>query len=127
MIYQHFHRDNNEGDDRPTDITTVELPLTLRYFHPSGLFGAVGVTYVNQTVKRVNGASTLADGTDNFALLDASVGYRLPKRYGIASIGLQNVLDRKFKYQDDNFRTSETMAPNIVPDLTVIGRLSLSF
>jgi outer membrane receptor protein involved in Fe transport len=32
------------------------------------------------------------------------VGYRFPKRRGIASISVVNLFDREFDYQDDSFR-----------------------
>ena len=32
------------------------------------------------------------------------MGYRFPKRLGIASLGVSNLLDEHFQYQDDSFR-----------------------
>lgn len=38
-------------------------------------------------------------GQDRFWVADASIGYRLPNRYGIVSINIKNVLDEQFQFQ----------------------------
>jgi hypothetical protein len=55
------------------------------------------------------------------------VGFRFPKRYGIASVEVRNLFDEKFKYQDDNYRTNEVREPMFFPDRTILGRITLSF
>ena len=45
-----------------------------------------------------------SDGQDNFVVVDATVGWRFPKRFGIASLTVYNLFNEKFRYQDDSFR-----------------------
>jgi outer membrane receptor protein involved in Fe transport len=60
-------------------------------------------------------------------VVDAALGYRLPKRWGILTLGARNLLDEKFLYQDDNFRTSDIRYPFFIPDRVIFARITLSF
>jgi hypothetical protein len=122
VLYEKF------GPGRPgdPDVETITVPVALRYFNPNGLFAGLEVSYVHQDVDRPPD-STHNDGNENVVLLDAAVGYRLPKRYGIVSLEGGNLLDQKFDYQDINFLTSERRASPLIPERTILGRLTLSF
>jgi tetratricopeptide (TPR) repeat protein len=111
----------------PEKVVTYSVPVGARYFHPSGFFAGAGVTYVNQDVNRADFAGP--EGNDNFFYLDASVGYRLPKRFGIVSFGVTNLLDQKFHYQDDSFREFQDQ-PSIgpyFPERLFLGRITLNW
>jgi outer membrane receptor protein involved in Fe transport len=71
---------------------------------------------------------------DTFFVVDAFVGYRIPRRAGVISLEATNLLDSGFNFQDDNFRTSaatselgNVRAPMYVPERAVFARLTLSF
>jgi hypothetical protein len=109
-------------------VRTISYPLGVTYFHPSGAFGGVGVTFVDQEVRRYD-TSNLASGDSNFTVTDLVVGYRLPRRQGIVTLAVQNLLDNDFDYQDDSYRTFRD-EPNIgpyLPDRSVMARLTLNF
>ena len=61
-------------------------------------------------------------GTSDFWLVDAGLSYRLPKRYGLLTIGVKNIADRKFKYQETDFKN-----PIIQPDRMVFFRATFAF
>ena len=88
----------------PEKVVTYSVPFGVRYFHPSGFFAGVGATYVNQEVEPSDRLRGHPDGSDDFFVVDAAIGYRLPKRFGIVSLSVSNLFDNKFKYQDDSFR-----------------------
>jgi outer membrane receptor protein involved in Fe transport len=113
------------GTTRPQKVRTRSVPVAVRYFSPVGLFAELGATRVSQNV-RYEPAFTV-ENKDQFWVADVLVGYRLPKRWGIASVEVRNLFNEDFFYQDDNYRTSETVAPRFIPDRTVVGKLSLSF
>jgi hypothetical protein len=103
--------------------------LGVRYFHPSGAFAGFGVTYVNQDVKRSDNIFGLGGGNDDFVYVDASIGYRLPKRSGIISFGVTNLLDTDFHYQDDSFREFQDQ-PSVgpyFPERLFFGRITLNW
>jgi hypothetical protein len=145
IMYDWFKRSEeviNAPRPRPRRVQTVSIPVSLRYFAPSGVFGGVSGTLVNQDVRRTvvtvgsEGAFEVVrdEEDDTFFVLDAFVGYRFPRRAGVATIEVTNLLDSGFHFQDDNFRTSGATsalgivrAPMYLPERAVFARLTLSF
>jgi len=133
FVYDQFESDQGFATDGgvPTDVETFSIPLAARYFHPSGFFAGAGVTYVNQDVTRsaVALASGFSDGSDEFFVVDAAIGYRFPDRFGAVSLEVNNLLDEEFQYQDDSFREfkDEPSTGPYTPDLQIIGRLTLNW
>lgn len=113
------------GDD-PILVRTLLVPVSLRYFAPCGFFASLTTTYVHQTVARPLG-STLAQGVSEFQVFDAVMGYRLPARRGMVSLGVKNLFDRHFSYQDLNFQTSQAQPPLFLPTRTIELRVALDF
>ncbi len=110
----------------PTRVETLSIPVVARYFNENGLFATLGTRYVHQTVD-LSPASTFQQNGDDFFLLDASVGYRFPKRWGVLSLEGRNLLDKRFLFQDDSFRSSVTRMPPIVPARTLLARLTVNW
>lgn len=120
--YERFERDE---DFAPAfkDVTTHRVPLGLRLFHPSGLSTSLRATYFNQDGDFIRrGGTFFESGEDNFWVVDAAIGYRLPKRYGFITVGATNLFDQDFKYQETDLRN-----PIIQPARTVFARLTLAF
>jgi outer membrane receptor protein involved in Fe transport len=107
-------------------VRTLLVPVSVRYFAPCGFFASLTTTYVHQTIARPLG-STLAQGTSEFQVFDAVMGYRLPARRGMISLGVKNLFDRHFSYQDLNFQTSQAQPPLFLPTRTVELRVALDF
>ena len=107
-------------------VTTNRVPLGLDLFHPSGLFGKFKATHVSQR-GLFGQISTLSleEDHEDFWVLDASIGYRLPKRLGIMSVGANNLLDRNFKYQEDPLAFAAM--PTFQPARFIYGKLTLLF
>jgi outer membrane receptor protein involved in Fe transport len=126
--------DKYEGDELVTDpnfpleVSTITYPLRVQYFLPNGLFTGVGVTRVDQEVERSTSA-TFSDGDSEFTLGDFTVGYRFPRRMGIASLSVLNLTDQDFEYQDDSYRgfQDEPSAGPYYPERTIMGRVTLNF
>jgi outer membrane receptor protein involved in Fe transport len=133
--FEQFRRAANEfnvvfrGD--PTKVSTVSVPGSVRYFHPCGFYAGVQGTFVRQMLDLAppSGFFTpLSRDSDNFFLVDVSIGYRLPKRLGIFSLDVRNLFDQDFFYQDQNIQVAEqSVTPRYFPTRTVLGRLTLSF
>ena len=115
---------DNGNNPNVRRLDTASVPLGLNFFHANGIFAGVGVSYVDQEIKRQSSSQW---DSDDFTLVDVSLGYRLPKRYGIIGVEVQNLFDENFSYQDRNFMTSELVPPEYIPDRTILGRLNLNF
>ena len=78
------------------------MPLSARFFHPSGFGGFLGVTYLDQQGEfgafNENGETVLVPGESNFWVVDAALRYRLPKRYGFLVAGVNNLTDERSTY-----------------------------
>jgi tetratricopeptide (TPR) repeat protein len=129
LVFDKFENENDStvSDAIPQHVKTYSAPVAVRYFHPSGAYAGVKATYVDQDVQ---GASNYQyhDGKSNFTFVDLVVGYRLPKRWGLVSVGVQNVFDKNFDYLDDsyrNFQDEPTVGPYI-PSRAVVGQVTLN-
>lgn len=133
--FEQFRRAANEslvvfrGD--PTKVSTVSVPAGIRYFHPCGFYAGVQGTLVRQMLDLAPPSGFFTPrsrDSDNFFLVDVSIGYRLPRRLGIFSLDVRNLFDQSFFYQDQNIQVSEqSVTPRFFPTRTVLGRLTLSF
>lgn len=106
VIAERFRWDATLPTDAPTKLMTLRVPLTVRAFLPQGYFGELTVTGVTQHVQRLP-SSALPVGRDHFALVDGSIGWRLPARSGTVSLDVKNLFGTRFSYQDNTFRNSE--------------------
>ncbi|MEE8445673.1 MAG: TonB-dependent receptor [Alphaproteobacteria bacterium] len=127
-VYDLYRSEAGVDVNLPSEVKTISVPLTARYFHPSGFFAGVRGTYVDQTVERLP-AATRADGTSSFVTVDAMIGYRLANRHGMVSLSVQNLLDEEFNYQDDGFRefSDEPSIGPYIPARAILGQLTLRF
>ena len=62
------------------------------------------------------------NGGDNFWVVDASLRYRLPRRYGMLGLEVRNLFDEAFQFQ-----TLDPSSPEYVPQRWVLGKLTISF
>jgi tetratricopeptide (TPR) repeat protein len=127
VIYDHY-RSRSTQENKPTQVRTVSAPVRARYFHSSGMFAGIGVVYVDQRVDRPD-VSPLAEGSDEFFVVDATIGYRFPNRSGLAGIEARNLFDKGFRYQDDNFRefSDQPQVGPYLPGRVILARVTLSY
>ena len=105
--------------------TTQRVPLGIKYFHPSGFFVGLTASYIDQSGSYVNPVNRGTDPlSSKFWLIDATVGYRLPRQRGIFSVGIQNLTDRQF-HMNETERDPDQFAP-LQPRRFVYGKLTLN-
>lgn len=126
--YERLERDDRAvGVESFTKATTHRVPVSLNFFHPVGIMARLKATYVHQEGDFSNpfGQGVTAftvPGRDNFWVLDAAIGYRLPNRWGIITVEARNLLDERFRFQD-----TDPSNPSIFPERAVLTRITLSF
>jgi len=109
------------------EVKTLEFPLTASYYHQSGFFAQLGATFVRQSVDPAPvGTSTTRD---EFSVIDAAIGYRLPDRRGIISLEVRNLLGEEFLYTDYDYinNVPATTGSRFIPDRSILGRITISF
>ena len=121
--FESFERDSIQVTTSPDELRTHRVPMTLRYYHPSGLFLRLGATFVHQELA-FPGEN---DDEESFWVADAAVGYRLPKRYGLLSLETQNIFNQNFRFQSSFDPDIEPRASLFEPERAVFARVSLWF
>jgi tetratricopeptide (TPR) repeat protein len=122
--YERLERDSEfVGEDLFTRLKTHRVPLGISFFHPTGFSARLKATYVDQEGKfgdPVGGV--ILPGDDQFWVVDAAIGYRLPKRYGFITLEARNLFDEEFKFQD-----TDPANPRISPESLILARCTLVF
>jgi hypothetical protein len=123
--YEEFDRDK-EFVAGIEHVKTHRFPLGVNFYHPSGFSAQFKATYFDQEGKFLpqlqSQGSPSVTASDHFWIFDASLGYRLPKRKGLITIGAKNLFDNSFNYQD-----TDPVSPIIQPDRLLIFRFTLAF
>lgn len=121
--FERFDRPSDApGEESIIELKTHRLPVGIKIFHPSGLGATLRATFVDQEGKFRDSILGVVPGEDQFVVVDASIGYRLPRRWGIISLEVKNLFNEKFKFQD-----TDPANPTIRPGRLILSRLTLAF
>ena len=121
-FYENYLRTliESSNDLAPKELTTQRIPVGVNFVGAHGWGAKLQATYVDQQLRFFSRAGQPeVHGSSDFWLLDTSVGYHFPKRRGQLSLGVKNLLDKKFKYQDVNFNSGEPLVPVFQPQRTL--------
>lgn len=120
LEYEHEKFDRSldfTGPEQIVDVDTDRIRFMLGYHHRSGLRAALRPQWIHQDGEFVDRFDDPFSGEDRFWVLDASLGYRLPRHYGLITLGVSNAFDKAFRFQDtDPFET------RIAPERTIFLR-----
>jgi outer membrane receptor protein involved in Fe transport len=94
-----FDRREFPGDEGFLDVRTHRVALGAGYFHPSGAIAQLKAVHVNQCGEFLIRVFP-SEGDTSFWVVDAAVGYRLPKRFGRLMVEVRNLFDETFRFQD---------------------------
>jgi tetratricopeptide (TPR) repeat protein len=123
-LYEKFDRDK-EFVAFIENVETHRVPIGIGFFHPCGFFSRLRGTYFDQKGnferKVVPAPGTFSTGSDDFFVVDASLGYRLPKRYGIFTVEARNLFDESFRYQD-----TDPVSPVLQPERSVFFKITVA-
>ena len=113
----------------PKFVETFYMPVEIRFFHPEGFFAAVKGTYVSQKVRQSDLFAQFGQEGFNsdFYLVDAAIGYRFPKQYGLFSLEAKNLFDSNFIFRDRTYQGNENRPPDFIPERMVFAKLTLNF
>ncbi len=113
-----------------SNVKTQRVPLSVRFFHSSGIGAFLGTTYLKQEgdFKPANGNDYLP-GNKSFWVVDAGVRYRLPKRYGFLVAGVNNLTDETTTYEVPESSQVAPARGNLLirPGRLVYARVVLAF
>ncbi len=142
LQFEKFSRNENliRNGIQPNNIQTLSIPTSLNYFNSNGTFFKLTGTYVRQDLERLSDRFTnplkdrgeypldlKIEGLSNFFLLDAVIGYRLPRRRGLISIEGRNLLNEEFFFRNSQFYVSQPIPPRYAPYRALAVQLTLNF
>jgi len=120
--YEKFERTSEANLFNVLEVKTYRLPLGINFYHPLGFYAKAKGTYIDQEGEFGDIFKGFEHGDDQFFVFDAAIGYRLPKRYGLVTLGVRNLFDQHFHYQEMDPKT-----PTVSPERLIFGRLTLAF
>lgn len=123
--FERLERPREFAAENITRLNTQRLLFGIDFFHPSGFIARLKPTYVAQDGKFLEGPPfdlRVVSKEDQFWVFDASIGYRLPKRFGIITITGKNLFNKKFNFQD-----TDPSNPTIQPKQLIIAKFTLAF
>ena len=121
-FYERFERPNEDNVLELSNVDTHKLSLGFNFFHPSGLTVKLKPIYVDQEGKFKDASENTLISGDQFWVIDGSISYRLPKRYGLITVGARNLFGEPIQFQDTDFNN-----PTIYPDQMVFAKITLAF
>jgi outer membrane receptor protein involved in Fe transport len=120
--FERFDRDPEyTGVEDFMEIQTHRIPLGISFFHALGFSARLKATYVDQKGEFGNLSGGFVQERDRFWVADASIGYRLPRRWGIITVEARNLFDEEFKFQD-----TDPANPSIYPERLILAKFTLS-
>ena len=112
---------------QPVKTLTHTVPLSIGYFMENGFFARLTSTYVNQEVDFAAAISGTENFDSQFWNTDFSIGYRLPRRYGLIKLTVNNIANRHFAYQSPDTGTGEPLSPLFQPERFISSTINLAF
>jgi hypothetical protein len=122
---EEFEREEHlTGPEKILDLSTNRIALGANFFHPSGFRANLVANYISQdgTFGEAPPFGEFVDDGDSFWVVDLALGYRLPRRHGLVTFGVKNLLDEEFRYQDIDAEN-----PRFISDRFAFARVALAF
>lgn len=124
-VYDQAKNDAGYTPNFVQSVETHQVALQLGYFDSRGLLAVLRPVYGHQRGRFQDTSAPpfpFVSDSDDFTVVDAVIGYRLPKRRGLVSIEVRNLFDSDFKFQDidpDN--------PRIYPERVILLKATLAY
>ena len=101
-FYEDFSQDELDigGIFGVKGVTTQWFAPQIRVFLPSGFSARIQANYVDQERDFDEYIPLSAVKSDQFWQVDLGLSYRLPKRYGMITLGVNNLFDDEFNFID---------------------------
>jgi tetratricopeptide (TPR) repeat protein len=131
--FERFTTEQKLADENILDLKTHRVPIQLSLILPSGLTVRTKATYINQQGSFFDSGippnGLVFYDKDKFWVFDTSLSYRLPKRMGLVSLEVKNLLNNHFNFQDaiPGRSASSIDQPTVALGRVILGKLTLSF
>lgn len=124
-VYDQARNDTGYTPNFVQNVETHQVALQLGWFDPRGPLAVLRPVYGHQRGRFQDTSAPpfpFVSDSDDFTIVDALVGYRLPRRRGLISFEIRNLFDSDFNFQDidpDN--------PRIYPERVALLKATLAY
>ncbi len=123
VIREIVERDQLLSNDNLISSRSYKLPVGLNWFNPSGWVARSKLTYVRQQGQFSDRlTNNVTAQRDNFVVVDVGLDYRFKHGRGNVGIGVLNLFDEDFRYQD-----ADTNRQIFAPERVGFMRLNINF
>ncbi len=120
--YEHYAYDQFSGTKGIRDLTTHRVMPQVHFFSKNGLSASLQASYINQEGEFPTNFTDYEKGSDQFWVIDCSLSYRLPKRFGIFKLEVNNLFDKQFQFVD-----TDPAHPQYLPEQQIVGSFTIVF
>jgi tetratricopeptide (TPR) repeat protein len=129
--YERFKNPKEFMIEDIAELKTHKIIFGINYFHPSGFYAKLRPAYISQDGEFSDTSFEAFfspepfptfRGEDDFWIVDASIGYRFPKRYGRVALEVRNLFDEDIRFQD-----TDPANPGVFPERQVLVKAILAF
>jgi hypothetical protein len=120
--YEEFVNAEDFALNAIVEVTTHRVGLGLGFYHPSGILARLKPAFVAQHGVFLNRSGEDEYADSEFFVVDGSIGYRLPRRWGHLEIEARNLFDDGFHFQD-----TDPQNPQITPGRAILGKWTFNF
>ncbi|MCK5830313.1 MAG: FecR domain-containing protein [Methylococcales bacterium] len=112
------------------DLQTHIVPISIGFFHPSGISGNIVASYYKQLNIALDSAintetpehlENKLENNSEFWVVNAGVGLRLPNRFGKLSLKVLNLFNTPVKFQD-----IDKTKPRVAPERMIFGAITIN-
>jgi len=122
LLREKINRGSFAGNDSFEDVLTYRLPININLFFNENFRSYLTATYVKQEGNFIDVNTFLpVYGEDNFWHVDLGFSYLLPKRTGSIVLGVKNLFDEKFNYEETDRKN-----PVFSPERIGFARINLN-
>lgn len=115
---------------RPTGVTTLLVPASAAYFHPSGFFASAEAIWFDQSTRGRSAGffgGAVPDTDENGVVVNAALGYRLPRNRGVLSLEVNNLLDASFLLENSLVNSARPATRPLAEEFSIVGRATFAF
>lgn len=120
--YEQYSYDQYSGTKDIRELTTHRITPQVHFFSKNGLSASVQASYINQEGEFGDNLTGYEKGNDQFWVIDCSLRYRLPKRFGIFKLEVLNLFDEQFQFVD-----TDPAHPQYLPEQQLVGSFTIVF
>ncbi len=107
----------------PTELDSIIAPQNLTISVDSNLSVSSSIKIIKQNINLFSSG----EDTSTFSIADLTITHKLPNRSGAISLGIFNMFDREFDFQDSNFLSLLPRRQNIVTERSILLTVEIEF